>query len=317
MLKNIFALLMVVNFVFSQAVKVYDSPRAQIETPIAINPTNSSNLIGAVIAMTNSSKQIDVCYSYNKGQDWSTKLAISDPGGADPMIAFDPDGKAYLLYQNRAEAAFYLHTSDDGGATWSAKQTVVNFDETVENLDRPWLSVSPNRNTNGKFNIYISYTHIIENTPPESGYSIRILKAVDIDSSFSKIHEFVGYFQGSSIMIGPDDTIDELVLAYADLEETELSSTSIVIRYNYNGSNFGSSHVYQMNKVGNKDNDLKQFVRADSYPRISVDPYRGDFYIVWANKNDVAYSDIQMVKGIKQTDGSIVLSDKGTIIGGI
>ena len=34
------------SFSLAQAVKVHDSNRAQVETPIAVNPTNPDNLVG-------------------------------------------------------------------------------------------------------------------------------------------------------------------------------------------------------------------------------------------------------------------------------
>ena len=90
---------------------------AQVETPVALNPTNPNNLVGAVISLDNAQdeKYVGYYYTFNGGNYWEGDETLSTEGAADPVIAFDPAGTAYLVYQNRGEGTLYLHKSTDGG----------------------------------------------------------------------------------------------------------------------------------------------------------------------------------------------------------
>ena len=112
-----------ISSIFSQT-WVSPSSRPQVETPIAINPTNPNNLIGTAITQFGvTESQISYYYSFNGGQSWTGVDNISGTGNdaGDPVIVFDPDGVAYLLYQVRDDNELYLHKSSDGGITWSGR----------------------------------------------------------------------------------------------------------------------------------------------------------------------------------------------------
>lgn len=216
----------------SQAIKVYDSDRAQVESSIAINPTNSKNLIGAVISMTETSKHIDVFYSFNNGNSWTVIENISGEGGADPVVCFDQDGIAYLVYQIRNNKSIYIKRSTDGGRTWSNNFTGVHITESNYNVDKPWIAIDPVRNESGYFDIYISYTKTNAVLPPEQGYSIRLLKSSDRGENFSEIYSLNGYYVGSTISVGKYNQANgekDLVLAYTCLQDDELTSPFIQI----------------------------------------------------------------------------------------
>lgn len=184
---------------------IVPSSREQVETSIAVNPTDSLNLIGAAITFENQQKYIGVYYSTNGGINWYGQDDISGPGAADPMVAFDPDGTAYLLYQVRGEGKLYLHKSTDGGVTWSSRITVANMGQ--DRLDKPWMGIDPLRNANGYFNIYISVTELGESKSKQPQPSrIQLYKSVNGGSNFSLVHtenEGTYYLQGSSVAVGP------------------------------------------------------------------------------------------------------------------
>ncbi|MHB2148755.1 hypothetical protein ACX8XP_06840 [Calditrichota bacterium LG25] len=48
--------------------------------------------------MTETSKHIDVFYSFDKGNSWTVIENISGEGSADPVICFDQDGIALDFY---------------------------------------------------------------------------------------------------------------------------------------------------------------------------------------------------------------------------
>ena len=107
------------------------------ETSIAVNPTDHSDLIGAV-----NDYQTVVSAGGHLTRTIFTRAHVSRDGGAtwsmvplqddaysgtgDPGVAFDADGRAYLSTlgfgvnaHNRTNADIILHTSTDGGQTWS------------------------------------------------------------------------------------------------------------------------------------------------------------------------------------------------------
>jgi len=104
----------------SGQIRVFPSPRAQVETSIAVNPTDPENLIGVAVTQ-GSSNRIGYYYSFDGGMTWNGTDNISGDGAGDPVIAFNPDGVAFLLYQIRNENSLYLHKSYDGGVSWSSR----------------------------------------------------------------------------------------------------------------------------------------------------------------------------------------------------
>ncbi len=101
-------LILTVFFSVNAQQRIFNSDRAQVEAVIAVNPTNPQNLVGTAITIFGSGtqKQISYYYTFDGGNTWNgAENALGDDGG-DPVIAFDPDGVAYLLYQKRSEGKF-------------------------------------------------------------------------------------------------------------------------------------------------------------------------------------------------------------------
>jgi len=126
----------------SPVVDVTRDQLSQNETPIAINPANSANMItGANDWNYNDGCAVNT--TFDSGTTWTTALPngflpgvtkyTNDPevagtgaydAGGDPTIAFSPDGKvAYYVCQafnfgNGFDIALLLNRSYDGGKTW-------------------------------------------------------------------------------------------------------------------------------------------------------------------------------------------------------
>ena len=116
---------------------------AQNETPIAVNPTNPSNLLtGANDWNYNDGVAYNV--SFDGGKTWSATLPdgfipgltryTNDPAvpgtgvydaAGDPYVGYGPDGTAYFVAQAfnfftpPYQIALYVSRSSDGGRTWS------------------------------------------------------------------------------------------------------------------------------------------------------------------------------------------------------
>lgn len=103
-----------------------DPEAGHIETDIAVNPIDGSNLVAASISMTmeDGSATCTVYSSRDSGVTWTEVRFPASTGGVDPQVAFGPGGTAYFLKieyppsLDRAGAvAFYR--SEDGGVVWT------------------------------------------------------------------------------------------------------------------------------------------------------------------------------------------------------
>src|SRR6266550_4910611 len=129
-------------------VNVTRDTTSQNETPLAVNPKNSQNLITG----NNDWNYNDGCgvnATFNGGKTWTKTLPdgfipgitrfTNDPDvagtgdgdfGGDPAAAFGPDGTAYFacFSYNGTSTMLFLSRSSDGGRTWQAGAHAVPSD---------------------------------------------------------------------------------------------------------------------------------------------------------------------------------------------
>jgi uncharacterized protein YigE (DUF2233 family) len=65
-------------------IKIYQSIYNQVETPIAVNPTDPKNLIVGVINMDNNQYRVGVFYTDDGGESWHAIEQLGNEGAADP-----------------------------------------------------------------------------------------------------------------------------------------------------------------------------------------------------------------------------------------
>jgi hypothetical protein len=116
-------------------------PNAEVEPQVAVNPTNTSNIVGQWHQdrwSNGGARGIAGAYSFTGGAGWNdvtvpyTNCAPSGllyQRGSDPWVSFGPDGTAYSSalsfdgdFQRNAVSATVSH---DGGKTWIHQQTLV------------------------------------------------------------------------------------------------------------------------------------------------------------------------------------------------
>src|SRR2546421_1408694 len=117
-------------------------PDAEVEPWVAVNPTNTSNIIGVWQQdrwSNGGARGLVAGVSKNGGSSWTqVPLPFSQCGSgldfqraSDPWVSFGPDGTAYAVSisfdgtdnKNAVGAA----TSSDGGLTWDHLQTIVSY----------------------------------------------------------------------------------------------------------------------------------------------------------------------------------------------
>lgn len=234
---------------------VYPSLNAQVETPIAINPTNSNNLIaGAILQLPSLTNAIGCYYSTNAGNSWSAYENFTGPNdtsAGDPVVVFDPDGNAYFIYQVFSEKTFFMRKSTDGGQSWlpslSSDATSIISVGSNETIDRPSVAISPIRNSNGYFNIYVAFTHYSGSTE-----YIDMYISEDGGSYFynrNSVHPSSNLnYAGASVAVGPKG---EVFLSWGKELKPRVPVDSIsIMRSTDQGINFSNYITISVNQIG-------------------------------------------------------------------
>ncbi len=112
-----------------------DEPDARhVESVLAVNPRDPENLVAASIVL-GAKEEVAVYASKDGGRTWSRgageagrKVSLD---GLDPAVAFDRDGRAFVLADGNTLSVW---KSSDSGFTWGAPAVVPG-----SAWDRPWI----------------------------------------------------------------------------------------------------------------------------------------------------------------------------------
>jgi hypothetical protein len=203
-------------------IAVTTNSRDQSETQIAVSPLNNNLLIGVWndYGDTNYS-QAGYRLTTNGGTTWSGGI-LSPPSvlhhyiyGFNPSISFDRYNNAFYCYiatnQSTPEngGATCVAKSADQGITWRADSIKVASTDTL-NQDKPFIAVD-NSGSSFDGNIYVSWTHIVQNEISE------ILFARSIDHGLTYSQQTLGEVDNSDTNMSmmpmmPSDTTGETVV---------------------------------------------------------------------------------------------------------
>lgn len=156
------------------------------EVHAAINPIDSTNIIVSPISSGSASGSGLTCpvyYTKDFGRTWQRSVFGTGPkaeglaviGGGDPILVFDNNGTAYLIWisleanlgrLDTIHAGLYWASSNDGGATWTRAEHdemalgAIDFaTQTGDMYDKEWLAVDRS-NTSRRSTIYAAFVHI-------------------------------------------------------------------------------------------------------------------------------------------------------------
>ncbi len=143
----------------------------QVETEIAVNPTNPNNLITIGLNQANNESALVVSRSFDGGKTWSISSlgANQDRLSAgtsrvDPHVTFDSFGNAYATYEvaaSRSELRIIVARSSDGGATWSASTAVAGQGL---DIDFPFIGTGPDATNLARQTVWVGFTDTKTNT---------------------------------------------------------------------------------------------------------------------------------------------------------
>jgi hypothetical protein len=137
----------------------------QVESEIAINPTNANNVATVAVNQNNGGSALLVSRSFDGGKTWTNAslgatqdhLSGSTPR-VDPHITFDRFGNLYVVYEvaaSSSEIRVIIARSSDGGQTFSTSTAVGGQGL---GIDFPIIATGPDATNAGRETVWVGYT---------------------------------------------------------------------------------------------------------------------------------------------------------------
>src|SRR2546422_1867369 len=134
-------------------------PEAEVEPLVAVNPTNSSNIVGVFQQdrwSDGGAHGLVAASSIDGGASWSSSFApfSTCSGGSyerasDPWVTFDTAGNAYQISLSvsgdQVISSVLVARSGDGGATWSSPTTLLRDPDPLHFNDKESITGDPTR----------------------------------------------------------------------------------------------------------------------------------------------------------------------------
>ncbi len=178
------------------------------ETPIAVNPNNSKQLIAGGNDYNCSTSLRGFWLSNNGGRTWAGACGLDvtgESGDGDPVVGYDLNG---TVYQGGIDSGgVSIASSTNNGSTWNTP--VISNTVSGDFADKPWLQIDTNPNSPHKNNLYVSNTMFASS----SDTTIYVSHSTDSGKTWSIVAasptavwpNFVNQF--SDLATGPDGTV--------------------------------------------------------------------------------------------------------------
>lgn len=182
------------------------------ETPIAVNPVNTKQLITGGNDYACAAVR-GFWTSNDGGKTWSGSCAQevsgSTSGGGDPVVGYDLNGTVYqggIDFLSNGEWAIGIASSTNNGKSWNAAVQAVQMGSDL--ADKPWLEVDTNANSPNKNNLYLSNTMF----GASSSTTIYVTTSKDGGKTWSSVAasptaQLPHINQFSDLAIGSDGTV--------------------------------------------------------------------------------------------------------------
>lgn len=286
-----------------------DNSPMQNESSIAANPRDPRFLIASAVDYR-ASQSAWVYVSSNAGKSWSN-INLGKPAGLnfivgnDPSVAWDADGRGYLVYggfdskRTSGENGVFLSMTTDNGTTWTKHLPVIlhtgvmTKDSAFE--DKYYISIDNAHASPYKGHLYIPWKRVYDR---DSSTQIVITKSTDRGATWSSPKRVSTVLTGKSLdttfgqsfplaATGPNGEV-YVVWNYGPLRSIGFASSldggstwsapRNIITYNWLG--------VAMNTGSQYNHTLKGGTRVETYPSLVVDTTssqrKGWLYLSWA-----------------------------------
>ena len=292
------------------------------EVSIAINPTNTNNIVAVFPYRTKGFPRIDnnSYVTTDGGKSWQ-KIHTDNPENrvqGDDAVTFSSTGIVYHSYlsfygifKGNFEAppstGIYVSTSFDGGISWPERTRVIEHLNTPDPMeDKPYV-VTDNSPESPYFgNLYLAWTHFdkyASKNPADSSqiYFSRSTDSAKVFSPYIRISE-----NGGDCLDG-DNTVEGAITAVGPKGQVYVvwaGSEGLVFTKSTDGGK-----TFDGNKVigyisGGWDFNVSGLKRANGMPVTKVDlskgPNRGSIYVNWV---DDRYSDPDVFLKYSRNEG--------------
>ncbi len=155
-----------------------NSPYAQQEPAIAVNPLNPLNVVAAqkdersAPGPNTETKEVWIDTSMDGGLTWiNTHIPMPDteqPQQSDPVVTFSDDNHVFITViaysqSGGGSTVVAVATSSDGGLTWPTP--AVKLDEQLNNSDKEWTAIDLNPSSLYYHRLYTTWTNFNFNQP--------------------------------------------------------------------------------------------------------------------------------------------------------
>ena len=281
------------------------------EDAIAVNPTNSNNVVAMAIPLAQDNRLVEGV-SFDGGQTWTRQLIGGSDGlGAiccDEQFAWDRFGNLWMTYLLETNGNVPVAVSKDGGLTWTKVAEIVPTTVTgnakpkgrprgqvhlAKSGDQPSIAVGPN-------SVWVSYTSIPSGEVQAFGASVSGLGSFGSFSALPTVPTSNGQGDFGDTAVGPNG---EVVVTYQDKTGGEVGA-NIYTALDPDGlgpAGFGMPRLVAKTKVGGFDFIPAQPDRSvDAEANLAWDCsgglHNGRLYAVWTQevKNESNDMDIEV-----------------------
>ncbi|TME09184.1 MAG: exo-alpha-sialidase [Chloroflexi bacterium] len=283
-------------------------PDAEVEPWVAVNPNNTSNIIGVWQQdrwSNGGARGLVAGVSTDGGSSWTqVPLPFSQCAGgldfqraSDPWVSFGPDGTAYAVSisfdRTDNKNAVGAATSTDGGQTWNHLQTIVSYTSNGGQFITDKESVTADPGKAG--NAYTVWDTLVAPTdnPDDNPHT----RAFTGDAYFSKTTnggttwstpKVIVHTTQNTQTIGNQVVVDPKTGTLYDYFDLILHPTNKPFNVAFVKSTDGGSTWTQpqiISKLGTvfvTDPNTGQAIRTgDIIPEPAIDPKTGQLYVVW------------------------------------
>lgn len=284
-------------------------PFPVVESYLAVNPTDSDNLIAS--AMSTSANESVVYVSIDGGKTWRSAMHSGGevfPGG-DPMLVFDGNGRAYFT---TIDPGLTVWHSVDGGLTWEGPATAGDADRYD---DRQWVAV-PRTPADSLLPVY-GAAKTLRTVDEREQDVVVFTRSQDGGVSFSD-PAFMPIGRGflhtvSELRVSRTGTVlMPMLINYGRTQDGLIRGTMWILRSNDGGANWSEPHrISDRLSYGNDaGNRVWISLGVTSLAEDTSDgPHGGTLYVTWPEPVD----DFLQIFLARSTDGGVTWSEPARV----
>ncbi len=267
-------------------VNVSNDPEPQSEVDVAVDPTNPQHLIAASNNISNTRPALNLYETTNGGTSWTSvqsPLPSGYPVAADPGIAFDAAGNAYLsqlgITANFSSTNLMVVKKAAGSTNWGSPVIISSISP-----DKELITVDTTTGLTCSGRVYVAWDN-----NESSRQTLRVANSNNGGTSFSTSSAIND--TGSFAVIGADPQVaadGTLYVAFADYSYNQIR----IDKSSDCGVTWGTDHTVvswqmQTSSDGNVHPPSDPTRGVGPLPSLAVDtssgPYKGRLYLAFAD----------------------------------